>query len=66
MIPYAAKAVSKIVGLDPLIAYSLMSKIIQGGGFILALLAVNLNLDEVERGFYFSFISLASLQIFFE
>jgi hypothetical protein len=66
VISYAAKAVSKIVGLDSLITYSLMSKIIQGGGLILALLAVNLNLDEVERGFYFSFISLASLQIFFE
>lgn len=66
LISRVAKTVSKIVGLDPLIVYSLMSKIIQGGGLILTLLAVNLNLDEVERGFYFSFISLASLQIFFE
>ena len=53
-------------GLDPLIIISVAAKIFQAIGLLLLLTCVGFFLNEVERGFYFSFTSLAALQIFFE
>lgn len=53
-------------GIDSLIFYSSLAKILQGIGLLALLLTVNTYLDEIQRGFYFSFSSLIALQIFFE
>ena len=53
-------------GIDSLIFYSSLAKILQGIGLLALLLSVNTYLDEIQRGFYFSFSSLVALQIFFE
>ncbi len=53
-------------GIDSLIFYSSLAKILQGIGLLALLLSVNTYLDEIQRGFYFTFSSLAALQIFFE
>ena len=51
-------------GIDSLIFYSSLAKILQGIGLLALLLSVNTYLDEIQRGFYFSFSSLVALQIF--
>ncbi len=53
-------------GIDSLILYSSLAKIIQGFGLLALLFSVNIYLDEIQRGFYFSFSSLVALQVFFE
>ena len=58
--------VVRLFGLDPLIVISISAKIFQAIGLAFLLVCIGLFLDEVERGFYFSFTSLAALQIFFE
>lgn len=60
------KYILNLFGLDNLVLFSLSAKILQGFGLIALLFAVTIFLDEIERGFYFSFISFAALQIFFE
>ena len=56
----------RVFGLDSLVLFSITAKIVQALGMIILLISVSYNLDEIQRGFYFSFTSLAALQIFFE
>jgi O-antigen/teichoic acid export membrane protein len=56
----------KVFGLDSLVLFSITAKIAQAFGMLILLASVNYSLDEIQRGFYFSFTSLAALQIFFE
>ncbi len=53
-------------GIDSLILYSSLAKTLQGVGLLALLFSVNTYLDEIQRGFYFSFSSLVALQVFFE
>ena len=57
---------TKVFGLDELVLFSVLAKISQAFGMIILLLSVSLFLDDIQRGFYFSFTSIASLQVFFE
>ena len=60
------KYILNLFGIDNLVLFSLSAKILQGFGLLALLFSVTIFLDEIERGFYFSFISFAALQIFFE
>ncbi len=60
------KRLYSIVGVDGAISYILLSKITQLLGGVIILVFVNKYLSKVEQGYYYTFGSLASIQIFFE
>lgn len=57
---------TNVFGLDELVLFSVLAKMFQALGMVVLLLSVSLYLDDTQRGFYFSFTSIASLQVFFE
>lgn len=52
--------------LDPAIFYSSLSKIIAGFGGFLTVFLIARNLNSVEQGYYYTFISVVYIQVFFE
>ncbi|MGL6021498.1 MAG: hypothetical protein ACRC0A_00110 [Chitinophagaceae bacterium] len=63
------KVIQKIkytIGIDKPILYTSLGKVIQSLGGIISLLLIATYLTGVEQGFYFTFASLLSIQIFFE
>lgn len=65
MISFTRKTLTKI-GVDKTIAFTLISKIIQAGGGIAALVFVARFLTKAEQGYYYTFGSILAIQIFFE
>ncbi len=56
----------KKIGLDSSVIFTILSKAIQGLGGVAMLLMVTRFLDKNEQGYYYTFGSILSLQIFFE
>ncbi len=60
------KKLIKKFGINELVIKSVTAKLIQAVGSVLLLLIIALKFNNYEQGFYFTFLSLAALQIFFE
>jgi O-antigen/teichoic acid export membrane protein len=58
--------IKNIFGLDRAILYTLITKIIQIFGGLFSILVIVKFLKIEEQGFYYTFSSLAALQVFFE
>lgn len=53
-------------GLDASIIYTILTRIVQSIGGVVTLLMITLFLDKNEQGYYYTFSSIISIQIFFE
>jgi O-antigen/teichoic acid export membrane protein len=53
-------------GLDASIVFTIIARLIQGIGGIFTLLLITKFLDKNEQGYYYTFASILSIQIFFE
>ncbi|WP_316786219.1 hypothetical protein [Pedobacter frigiditerrae] len=60
------KSLSKKIGIDGAIAFTLLSRFIQSTGGVLTLIVIAKNLTKVEQGYYYTFGSILAIQIFFE
>lgn len=60
------KQILNRIGLDRAIAYSSGARVVQGVMGILTVFFISSFLDGVEQGFYYTFGSIVSLQVFFE
>lgn len=54
------------LGIDKSIFFTSMARVIQGFGGVISVFLVAKYLTGVEQGFYYTFASLAAIQIFFE
>jgi len=54
------------IGIDDAVFFNIFARLIQAIGGVLILFLIPLYLTPVEQGYYFTFISFASIQIFFE
>jgi O-antigen/teichoic acid export membrane protein len=53
-------------GLDSSILYTVLTKVVQSVGGILTLLIITRLLNKNEQGYYYTFWSILSIQVFFE
>jgi O-antigen/teichoic acid export membrane protein len=60
------KSISRKIGIDGAIAYTVLARVIQAGGGVITLLFVAQYLTKVEQGYYYTFGSILAIQIFFE
>jgi O-antigen/teichoic acid export membrane protein len=60
------KKLLKRIGINGAIAYTILSRVIQAGGGIIALFFIARNLSVYEQGYYYTFASLIGIQVFFE
>lgn len=60
------KSVSKIIGIDGAIAFTILAKVIQAAGGVITLVFIAKCLTKVEQGYYYTFGSILAIQIFFE
>lgn len=60
------KAISSKLGIDGAIAYTVLGRIVQAGGGVVAIVFIAKCLSIVEQGYYFTFGSILAIQIFFE
>ena len=60
------KTLAKQFGVDRAIAYTVLARIVQAGGGLLLIALISLFLTQEEQGFYYTFGSIAAIQIFFE
>lgn len=60
------KTVTNKLGLDKSIAFTSLSKILQGLGGVVSLLLIAKYFTGVEQGFYYTFASILAVQVFFE
>jgi O-antigen/teichoic acid export membrane protein len=56
----------KYLGLDSTVLYTLLSRTIQASGGLFSIYLVLRFLSKDEQGYYYTFLSLLSIQIFFE
>ncbi|MET0573371.1 MAG: hypothetical protein ABWZ79_18255 [Pedobacter agri] len=56
----------KKIGLDAAIAYTVLSRVVQAGGGIIAIIFVARELTTHEQGYYYTFASIIAIQVFFE
>ena len=54
------------LGIDGAIAFSSISRLIQGLGGVVSVILVASLLNEIEQGFYYTFASILAIQVFFE
>ena len=54
------------LGIDKVIAFTSLGRIIQAVGGVISILFVARYLTEVEQGFYYTFGSIVAIQVFFE
>lgn len=54
------------VGIDGAIFYTVLARVIQGGGGIISIIFIAGYLSKVEQGYYYTFGSILAIQIFFE
>lgn len=57
---------SKKLGVNKAIAYTSLSKIIQASGGVFTVFFIAINLTSEEQGYYYTFGSILSIQLFFE
>ncbi len=60
------KFVSKKLGLDAPIIFTILNRVIQASGGIFTLTIIATKLSKIEQGFYYTFTSILAVQIFFE
>lgn len=60
------KSISRKIGIDGAIAYTVLARVIQAGGGVITLIFVAQYLSKVEQGYYYTFGSILAIQIFFE
>ena len=60
------KTVTRKIGIDGAIAYSSLARIIQAAANFIVLFFIASLLSPAEQGFYYTFGSIASIQVFFE
>ena len=60
------KSISKKIGIDGAIAFTVLSRVIQAASGVVTLLFVAKYLTKVEQGYYYTFGSILAIQIFFE
>jgi O-antigen/teichoic acid export membrane protein len=60
------KAILVKIGIDEVIAFTIVGRIVQAAGGIIALLLVAHYLTETEQGYYYTFGSILAIQFFFE
>jgi O-antigen/teichoic acid export membrane protein len=65
MVTEVKKILHKI-GLDGAIFYTVLGRIIQGGGGIVSIVFIAGYLTKVEQGYYYTFGSILAIQVFFE
>jgi O-antigen/teichoic acid export membrane protein len=56
----------KLLGIDGAIFFTLMGKIVQASGGIISIYFISRYLNLIEQGYYYTFGSILSIQIFFE
>jgi O-antigen/teichoic acid export membrane protein len=54
------------IGIDGTIAITILTRLIQAGGGIVAIFFIARYLSPVEQGYYYTFASILAIQIFFE
>lgn len=55
-----------IIGIDGAVFYTVLARVIQGGGGVISILFIASFLTKVEQGYYYTFGSILAIQIFFE
>ena len=60
------KKISGKIGFDETIAFTVISRIVQGGGGIITLVFIAKYLTNIEQGYYYTFGSILAIQVFFE
>ncbi len=60
------KSISRKIGIDGAIAFTILSRVIQAGGGVITLVFIAKCLTKVEQGYYYTFGSILAIQIFFE
>ena len=60
------RKISKKIGVDGAIAFTVAARVIQAGGGVVTLLFVAKSLSKVEQGYYYTFGSILAIQVFFE
>lgn len=63
---FTLSRVVKQIGLDGAIAYTSLFRLLQAAGGLITVFFVANYLNEIEQGYYYTFISLTGLQVFFE
>ncbi|MFD1256127.1 lipopolysaccharide biosynthesis protein [Mucilaginibacter terrae] len=53
-------------GVDGAIIYTVLSRLVQAGGGLIAIIFIAKNLTKYEQGYYFTFASIIAIQVFFE
>jgi O-antigen/teichoic acid export membrane protein len=56
----------QLIGIDGAIGYTLLARIIQGGGGLIILALIALFLTQEQQGYYYTFGSIIAIQVFFE
>nr|WP_315223158.1 polysaccharide biosynthesis protein [uncultured Flavobacterium sp.] len=54
------------IGIDGAVFYTVLARVIQGGGGVISILFIASFLTKVEQGYYYTFGSILAIQIFFE
>ncbi|MEL1252628.1 polysaccharide biosynthesis protein [Flavobacterium sp. DGU38] len=54
------------IGIDGAIFYTVLARVLQGGGGVISILFIASFLTKVEQGYYYTFGSILAIQIFFE
>ena len=54
------------LGIDISIFYTLLTRILQGGGGLLIIFFITLYLNKIEQGYFYTFGSIVAIQVFFE
>jgi len=60
------KSISRKIGIDGAIAYTILARGTQAAGGVFTLLFVAQYLTKVEQGYYYTFGSILAIQVFFE
>jgi O-antigen/teichoic acid export membrane protein len=60
------KSISRKIGIDGAIAYTILARVTQAGGGVFTLVFVAQYLTKVEQGYYYTFGSILAIQVFFE
>lgn len=54
------------IGIDGAVLYTVLARVIQGGGGVVSIFFIANFLTKVEQGYYYTFGSILAIQIFFE
>ncbi|MDY3520349.1 polysaccharide biosynthesis protein [Riemerella anatipestifer] len=54
------------IGLDGAVFYTVLGRVIQGGGGLISIFFITNYLSKIEQGYFYTFSSLVAIQVFFE